>query len=239
MRTRGADLSLRRVVGPGTVAQAGWRIRDRTFTVARPDTPEGTLSGYQLGLDHRIVDRRRYRLDVAVRFFQSLAALGADVAYPLGQAALRYHGFISMPDSKLMPRSAVAAQVIVGRGGSGTPLDEMFAPGAAAEMDYPLRGHRYKTNGVLGAAPIGQGLDLLNLELRQRIVDRKRLALGAVAFYDGARVTASAQGGDRILHDIGVGLRVAARGVIVRLDYGRSLSGDGKNAWTAGVGPVF
>jgi tetratricopeptide (TPR) repeat protein len=239
MRTRGADLSLRRVVGPGTVAQAGWRIRDRTFTVARPDTPEGTLSGYQLGLDHRIVDRRRYRLDVSLRFFQSLAALGADVAYPLGQAALRYHGFISMPDSKLMPRSAVAAQVIVGRGGSGTPLDEMFAPGAASEMDYPLRGHRHKTNGVLGAAPIGQGLDLLNLELRQRIVDRKRFALGAVAFYDGARVTTSAQGGVRTLHDVGVGLRVAARGVILRLDYGRSLSRDGKNAWTAGVGQVF
>jgi tetratricopeptide (TPR) repeat protein len=239
MRTRGADLSLRRVVGPGTVAQAGWRIRDRTFSVARPDTPEGVLSGYQLGLDHRIVDRRRYRLDVSLRLFQSLAALGADVAYPLGQAALRYHGFLSLPESKPMPRSAVAAQLIVGRGGSGTPLDEMFTPGAAGEMDYPLRAHRYKTGGVLGAAPIGQGLSLLNLELRQRIVDRKRFALGAVAFYDGAHVTASAQGGDQTLHDVGVGLRLAARGVILRLDYGHSLSGDGKNAWTAGVGHVF
>jgi tetratricopeptide (TPR) repeat protein len=239
LRTRGADVSLRRVVGPGTVVQAGWRIRDRTFTVERADTPPGLLSGYQLGLDHRIVDRRRYRLDLSTRFFQSAGALGADVSYPLGQIALRFHGFISLPDNGPMPRTAAAAQVIVGRGGDRTPLDQMFAPGAASEMDYPLRGHRQKTSGVLGAAPIGRGLDLLNVEFRQRLLVRPGIALGAVAFYDGAHVRRTAQGGDRTVHDVGVGVRLAARGAIFRVDYGRSLSGDGKNSWTAGLGQAF
>jgi hypothetical protein len=38
---------------------------------------------------------------------------------------------------------------------------------------------------------------------------------------------------------VGVGLRLAIRGLITRVDYGRSLSGDGKNAWTGGIGQVF
>jgi len=239
LRTRGADVSLRRVVGPGTVAEAGWRVRDRTFSVARPDAPDGRISGYQLGLDHRFVDRRRYRLDGTVRFFQALSRLGSDVAYPLGQVALRYHGFISLPDGKPIARSALAAQLIVGRGGPRTPLDEMFTPGASSEMDYPLRGHYVRRNGILGGTAIGRDLDLLNVELRQRIANGTRFQLGAVAFYDGARLDATAQGGARKMNDLGVGLRLSTRGLLVRIDYGRSLSGDGKIAWTGGIGQVF
>jgi tetratricopeptide (TPR) repeat protein len=239
LRTRGADVTLRRVVGPATVAEAGWRIRDRTFGIVRSDTADGVISGYQLGLDHRLVDRRRYRLEASLRFFQALSALGSDVAYPLGHASLRYLAFIAPPDGKAITRSVLAAQVVAGRGGSRTPLDEMFAPGAASDMDYPLRAHRQKMGGVLGAAPIGRGLNLVNVELRQRIFNGKKLQLGGVAFYDGARMTETAQGGRRTLHDVGLGLRLAMRGVIMRADYGRSLSGDGKNAWTAGVGQVF
>jgi hypothetical protein len=41
------------------------------------------------------------------------------------------------------------------------------------------------------------------------------------------------------MHDVGLGLRLAAKALLVRLDYGHSLSGDGKNAWTAGIGQVF
>jgi tetratricopeptide (TPR) repeat protein len=239
MRTRGADVSVRRVVGPGTVAELGWRIRNRTFSAARPDAPDGRISGYQLGLDHRFVDRRRYRLDASARFFQSLAGLGSDVSYPLGEIALRYHGFISLPDGKPIARTELAAQLIVGRGGDRTPLDQMFTPGASSQMDYPLRGHYVRRGGILGGTAIGRDLDLLNVELRQRIADRPHFQLGAVAFYDGARLDTTAQGGARKMNDVGVGLRLALRGLITRVDYGRSLSGDGKNAWTGGIGQVF
>jgi tetratricopeptide (TPR) repeat protein len=239
MRTHGVDVGLKRVAGPATVVEVGWRVRDRTFGVARPDTPDGVLSGYQLAVDHRLVDRRRYRLDASARFFQALSFLGSDVSYPLGEAKLRYHGFVSLPDGKPIARSVVAAQLTLGRGGGHTPLDEMFAPGAASEMDFPLRGHRQKDHGVLGQTPLGKDLDLLNVELRQRLVDTRLFQIGAVAFYDGARVRRTAQGGGRTLHDVGLGLRLAVRGVIARVDYGRSLSGDGKNAFTAGVGQVF
>ncbi len=239
MRTRGADVSLRRVVGPGTVAELGWHIRTRTFSIARPDTPDGRISGYRLELDHRFVDRRRHRLDAAGRFFQAAARLGSDVSYRRGQGALRYHAFVSLPDDKPIARTAVAAQVIVGRGGKGTPLDEMFTPGASSEMAYPLRGHYVRRGGILGGTAIGRDLDLLNVELRQRIADRPHFQLGAVIFYDGARLDTTAQGGTRKMNDVGLGLRLAIRGLIMRVDHGRNLSGDGKTAWTGGIGQVF
>jgi len=239
MRTRGGGVSVRRVAGPGTVAEAGWRFRDRTFGVVRPDAREGRLSGYQLGLDHRFVDRRRHRFDASARFFQALAGLGSDLSYPLGQVALRYRGFVSLPDGKPIARSVLAAQLILGRGGARTPLDEMFTPGASSEMDYPLRGHYVRRNGILGGTAIGKDLDLLNVELRQRIASGKHFQLGAVAFYDGARLDSTAQGGARKMNDVGLGLRLATRGLLLRVDYGRSLSGDGKNAWTGGIGEVF
>jgi len=56
LRTWGGDVSLRRVVGPGTVAEVGWRVRNRTFSLARPDAPDGRISGYTLGLDHDFRD---------------------------------------------------------------------------------------------------------------------------------------------------------------------------------------
>lgn len=239
MRTRGAGVSLRRVVGPGTVAELGWRVRNRTFSAIRPDAPDGRISGYQLGLDHRFVDRRRYRLDASARFFQALASLGSDLAYPLGQVALRYHGFIAPPDGKPIARAAVAAQLIIGRGGDRAPLDEMFTPGASSQMDYPLRGHYVRRGGILGGTAIGRDLDLLNVELQRRIADRPHFQLGAVVFYDGARLDTTAQGGARKMNDVGLGLRLAIRGLILRVDHGRSLSGDGKNAWTGGIGQVF
>ena len=127
----------------------------------------------------------------------------------------------------------------VGRGGDRTPLDEMFTPGASSQMDYPLRGHYVRRGGILGGTAIGRDLDLLNVELRQRIADRPHFQLGAVAFYDGARLDTTAQGGARKMNDVGLGLRLAIRGLIMRIDHGRSLCGDGKNAWTGGIGQVF
>ena len=239
MRTRGAGVSLRRVVGGGTVAEVGWRVRSRTFSAARPDAQDGRISGYQLGLEHRFVDRWRHRLDGSARFFQAASRLGSDIPYARGQVVLRYHGFISLPDGKPIARTALAAQLVAGRGGDRTPLDEMFTPGASSQMDYPLRGHYVRRGGILGVTAIGRDLDLLNVELRQRLADRPHFQLGAVFFYDGARLDRTAQGGARKVNDVGVGLRLAMRGLIVRVDYGHSVSGDGKNAWTGGIGQVF
>jgi len=49
----------------------------------------------------------------------------------------------------------------------------------------------------------------------------------------------TAQGGDAILHDVGIGLRLGLRGkLLLRGDWAHGLS-DGKNALTAGLGQVF
>jgi len=96
-----------------------------------------------------------------------------------------------------------------------------------------------RRRGILGGTAIGKDLDLWNVELRQRLADAAHFQFGAVAFYDGARLRATAQGGSRTMHDLGVGLRLASRGLLLRVDYGRSVSGDGKNAWTGGLGQVF
>jgi hemolysin activation/secretion protein len=108
-------------------------------------------------------------------------------------------------------------------------------------MDFPLRGHRQKRHGILGRTPIGRNLVLANVEWRQRFVNLKSAQAGIVLFYDGARVADTAQGAnEEILHDVGIGLRVKVFGApVLRLDYGRSVTGDGKSALTVGIGQVF
>ena len=115
----------------------------------------------------------------------------------------------------------------------------MFAPGAASEMELPLRAHRQKNGGVLGGAPIARSLALANFEWRQRLLRRKAFQVGYVLFYDGGVMGRTAQGGDETLHDVGIGLRLGLRGkLLLRGDWGYGLT-DGKNALTAGIGQVF
>jgi hypothetical protein len=153
----------------------------------------------------------------------------------------RYYATVAGLDDPEMPGAMFATQLQWGVGGTGMPLDDMFAPGAASEMDLPLRAHRQKSGGVLGVTPIGRGLLLANVEWRQRLIHHRLGQAGIVLFYDGARISDSAQGPrETNLHDVGVGLRVRVKGApILRLDYGWSLTGDGKTALTAGVGHVF
>jgi hypothetical protein len=146
---------------------------------------------------------------------------------------------VQRPDGLPLEHGSIAAQLTVGYGGEGTPLDEMFAPGAASDMDLPLRGHRLKTSGILGGTPIARSIALLNFEWRQRLARTRLAQVGYVLFYDGGWMGRTARGGDATLHDVGVGIRVGVRGsVLLRADYGRGLT-DGKSTLTAGIGQVF
>ncbi len=240
MDAHGVDLAVRRVLGPATVGELGFRTRTRDFTRQRSDAQDGRWTGLEGALEHGLLGGR-HQVDAMARAFHTAGALGSDLSYGATVAALRYRGMMAGEDRTVMPGSVLACRVLGGWGSSDAPLDAMFAPGAASEMDYPLRGHRGKLDGVLGVAPIGRRLGLVNVEWRQRLFHMRRwsASLGAVAFYDGARVADTAQGGDQTIHDVGFGLRLRLGSAILRGDYGTSLIGDGKNALTFGFGQVF
>ena len=239
LRTIGGGVRGRVVVAPRTVAEAGLRVRDRTYDATRADTHEGRLVGVQAGLDHTFWAGRRHDLVGSIRTLSAPGALGSDVSFTRVLGRVVHHLHVQRPDGIPIEHGSIAAQVTLGRGGDGMPLDEMFAPGAASEMEFPLRAHRQKTSGVLGRTPIARSIALLNFEWRQRLFRAPVGQLGYVLFYDGGRMGRTAQGGDVSLHDVGVGLRFGLRGAaLLRADYAWSLT-DGKSALTAGIGQVF
>ena len=235
LRVRGAGINTRSVVASRSVLQAGLRVRDRTSAPAHPDARDGRFVAFELGLDHTFWSGRRHALKGSVRGVTA----GGDVRFTRGLARLVHHLHVQQPDGLPLEHGSVAVQVIAGRGSDTTPIDEMFAPGAASEMELPLRAHRQKNGGVLGVAPIARSLVLANVEWRQRLFRRKTFQLGYVLFYDGGAMGRTAQGGDETLHDVGFGLRLGLRGkLLLRGDWGHGLT-DGKNALTAGIGQVF
>jgi hypothetical protein len=239
LRTRGGGLRARTAVASRTVAEAGVRFRERTWDVTRADAPEGTIVGLLAGIEHIFWSGRRHDLAGSVGVTASPAALGSDVTFTRVLGCVVHHLHVQQPDGLPLEHGSIAAQAILGRGTGGTPLDEMFAPGAASEMELPLRAHRQKRGGVLGAAPIGATLALTNVEWRQRILRRPAFQLGYVLFHDMATVGRTARGGRETFHDVGVGLRLGLTGrVLLRADFGHSLT-DGKNALTVGIGQVF
>jgi hypothetical protein len=83
-------------------------------------------------------------------------------------------------------------------------------------------------------------MGLLNLEWRQRVWARPLAQLGFAVFADVIQITRRAAGEDGSLADVGVGLRLGWSGAgVVRVDYGWSLSGDGRTAFSAGFGHAF
>jgi hypothetical protein len=239
LRTRGLEVLARRVVAPGTVVEVGGRLRERRFTVRRPDTPDGVVAGPQWGVEHRVWDTAHQRGAVSLRVFHALGALRGDVRYTRGLLGLSYRACSSGGGQERLPASELAARVNWGRGSAGTPLDDMFAPGTASEAEFPLRAHRQKRDGVLGRAPIGRELTSANLEWRRRFLRLDSFRAAAVLFYDVAHIGRPAQGGARTLQDVGVGLRLQGTlPTIVRLDFAHGLT-DGKNALTAGIGHTF
>lgn len=232
LRSKGGDARLRGVIGDSTIVAAGLHFRRRTFDVERPDTPDGTVVACVVRVSRMLHESRTGRLEVAGDVSAAPALAGGDVGFGRGLARLR--------GSRRGGGREVAVQLHAGLASRGTPLDELFTPGAASEMELPLRAHRQKRGGVLGRAPIGGSLVLANVEWRQRLGAVRGAEVGGVLFYDGARIGRTARGGRETAHDVGLGLRLALRdgAVVLRLDAGHGIN-DGKNSLTAGIGQVF
>jgi len=238
-RYSGLDLSLRSVFGSRSTGSFGLHTRQRSFS--RPDlvAPAGTLVELGVGLERRVAESFRQRLDASAEIWTTLGFLGSDLGFVKEQTTLSYKLFLSEPEGSPIEPSLLAARVRQGWGGSGMPVDEMFAPGGSPEMELPLRAHPALKNGILGAAPIGRSLLLVNMEWRKRLANIAIFQLGSVLFYDGGRIMDTVSGSPQTLHDIGVGLRLTIRGSsLIRFDYGHGLS-DGKNAFFIGLGQVF
>ncbi len=239
-RSHGGEVSLQRVLGPGTVGQLVLRVRERSFSRPDPDAPPGDVVGLEAGLDRTLLETRRHRLDAGMRLFHAGRGLGSDVAFSRATASASYRAFLLPPEGSLLERSVLAARVIGGRGGAGMPIDEMFAPGGSPEMELPLRAHPQTVDGTLGVSPLGRGLTLTNLEWRRRLLRCTLVQAAVVAFYDGAWVSRMpGRAGRTSLQDVGVGVRIGLGGAsIFRVDYGHGLS-DGANAFSFGLNQVF
>jgi tetratricopeptide (TPR) repeat protein len=235
-RSRGLSLGLRRVIRSRTVADVSLRALDRTFSRPDPLAPPGKILGPEIGIEHHLLDARRQRLEVAGRFL----ATGSDVRYQRAFIGMTYHAFLSPPDGSLIDRSVFAARGQWGYGSQGTPIDQMFAVGGSAEMEFPLRAHPQAVHGALGETPLARSLWLANLEWRRRLVRKSLVQVGVVLFSDSALLRRTTTGDlDHSLFDVGMGIRVGiGGGSIVRLDYGHGLS-DGKRAIFIGLGEIF
>jgi len=240
MRRRGVDLGFRHVLGGGAVASAGLRVRDRQFSAPRPDAPPGLLAGLEAGLEARLLEARRHRLDAAARLFAAGQALGSDVGYRQADGELRYEGVLSRPEDLSVQRSVLAVRLRAGWGSDGLPVDEMYAPGVSPESDLPLRAHPLTRGGALGANPVGRSVILVNAEWRQRLVHRSSWDLGAVAFSDNAGVWRAAVGSTTgWLHDVGLGLRLSIlAGPTIRIDHAWGLD-DGRRTLFVGLSQAF
>ncbi|HSD29339.1 MAG TPA: papain-like cysteine protease family protein [Vicinamibacteria bacterium] len=240
MRRSGVDASLRHVLGGGTVARVGVRLRDRSFSTARPDAPPGLLAGVEVGLDARVVESRRHRLDATARLFGAGRATGSDVRYVQAEGELRFEAVLSRPEGLSVERSVIVLRARGGWGSDGLPVDEMYAPGVSPESDLPLRAHPLTRDGALGVNPIGRSVVLVNAEWRQRLLHRPTWDLGAVTFADGTSVWRPADGSAaRGLLDAGVGLRLAfLAGPTLRVDHAWGLM-DGRRTLFVGLSQAF
>jgi hypothetical protein len=243
MEGSGAALALGRVLGPRTRAEVAWSGGRRTFQGTAPASAgahDGRLSVLGAGVEHRLVDGWRHRLDASGRISAGLGTVGSDLGYGLGRLQLRQLLFLAPPSSATIERSVLATQLTLGRMSDGAPLDALFAPGAGAEVELPLRAHRQKRGGVLGAGPLGRSLALLNLEWRVGFGGRGPVLAGGVLFTDAVRISGlPGSPGRRNFVDVGAGVRLAAFGVLVRADYGRALAGPSSGAFSAGIGSAF
>ena len=238
---RGAEVGLRRVLGPRTVGAAGWRVGRRTFAGAAEDAArDGRLSGPFVQVEHRLADGWRHRLDATASAFAAGAASGSDLAFASGRVALRDTVWLAAPEHVAIERSVLAAQLVAGALSEGAPLDTFFVPGASSETTLPLRAYRDRRKGVLGRSPIGRSIALLNLEWRRRVIRRGPVQAGLVVFYDAARVGgAVGKPSLETLQDLGLGLRMGLLGVVVRVDCAGSLNGDSNRVFTAGISQAF
>jgi len=240
MKAEGVEVGARRVIGPRTVVQLGFKTRDRQFSEVRPDTPPGVVRGLSLGIEHRFWESHRRRLDFSLSGFKAGSPLSSDVEYPKAVTSLRYQDILSTPDGTDMEKSVIVARALGAWGGDDTPLDDLFALGiGSTDTDFPVRTYKLRKSGVLGESPMGRSLGMFNVEWRQRLASYRGIQGGFVVFYDAARIERTAQGQDQGLEAVGGGLRLSLRGAFLRLDYGISISGDNRQTLTAGYGQIF
>src|SRR5262249_22204358 len=190
-RSHGLDRTLRHVFGARTVGQAALRARGGTFAAPPGSTAApfpGLVLGFEAGVDRKLFESRRQRADASFRLFRSVHALGGDVGFTRGTLAVRHQLAFAPLEQTPVERSMLVSRVFAGLGSASTPEDEMFAVGGSPEMDLPLRGHRLTNDGVIGGVPVGTSLVLVNVEWRRRLFKAGALQVGAVAFYDGARI---------------------------------------------------
>ena len=237
-RFRGADLGFRSVLGGRTIGELSARVRERSFSRPGNSATPGTLVGLGGGLERRLFESRRHRVDASVRFLSAIPPFGSDVRFSQGILTLGYKAALSSPEGTLIEPSVLATAARLGRASPGTPIDEMFAPGGSPDMELPLRAHPQAMDGALGAAPLARSIDLIDLEWRRRLIRKSLFQIGFVLFYDGARITDTLEVGPHNFHDMGVGLRLGLAGTVVRLDFGHGLT-DGKNAFFFGMNQVF
>jgi outer membrane protein assembly factor BamA len=240
IRQRGFDLGVRHVVNTGSVLSLGIRVRERTVSSSRPDAAPGRIVGLHAGLEGRLLETRRSRLDASVRLLGADGAFASELTYLQGEAELHYEGIVSKPEGRSVERSVVAARLRGGWGSDGLPVDEMYALGVSFESDIPLRAHPLTQQGVIGGNPVGRSFALLNAEWRQRLLHRSVFDVGVVAFADVAGVWRPAQGSaSGVLVDVGVGLRISLlAGATLRIDQAWGLS-DHRHSLFIGLNQAF
>lgn len=245
LEARGAHVALRRVLGARTVGEARWRGRRRSFVEAdaeqtTPSARPGLVSGVSVTIERRLSEGWRHTFDAVASGFAAGRPAGSDIAFATARITGRAQVLLDEPPDR-GGRSVIAAQIVIGQGSRRTPLDELFVPGAASEMELPLRAYRDRSGGVLGRTPIGRSLALANLEWRPALGRWWGVVgVGGAVFYDAARVGGTvANPGHAFLHNLGAGLRLDVLGVVVRTDYAVSLSRPRSRALTVGLGQAF
>jgi hypothetical protein len=125
------------VLGPRTVGQVTWHGGAARSLATRPRflRPSPFVSGLAVQAEHRLGDGWRHRLQATASVFGAAGALGSDLGFAVGQVKVHEVLVLNAPERATIERSVLAAQLIWGQGSASTPLDAMFVPGAASEME--------------------------------------------------------------------------------------------------------
>jgi hypothetical protein len=239
LRHRGLGLVFRSVLAPRSTVRWGIGFRERSFDRLRPGAFGGSLATAEGGIDTRLVNRPHVRLHGEARLGHSQALSGqASFGELRGGARFSWtprrwearEGDLQSFELALLVRAAEAYGTV--------PLDGMFTPGSASDMEFPLRAHKIRRDGAIGRTPFGPRIFNAVSELRVRLFRHAKGDLGLVPFLDTARIHLP-EGGQRTLSDLGLGVRIGVRGsTVVRADWAHGVN-DGKDAWTFGLGQSF
>ena len=175
------------------------------------DACRASVTGVQLGLERRLLEAPRHRLDAEVRAFAAGPALGGELSFVRGVASLRYEWALGSA-CRARAHAPRGAGPLRPRAATRLPLDEGFVPGGGPESPFPLRAHRQFEDGVAGGTPLGRSLMLFNTECAADApVARAPSARGASPSTT-RRLSSRGLETTPWQHDVGVGLRFAPVG---------------------------